>query len=237
MNEIHEITYDGKTYKVYEPTLDLWSELMNAQLWDNDFELAITLISWITGLSREEIAKASAISIINAADGLIDYYTTQSSVFYDTFEYNGKRYKFIDLPNLSFGEFIDIDELLQKPQSEKNKRLNELMSLLYREIDDNGDYLDYDINRIKKTAMDFRKLPIKYLNGSLVFFYNIRNILDGNIRFSLTSKIWWKVKWIVLKKRIKTLSAGSLQSLLSPWKILQKWKKSLRKTILNVLTS
>jgi len=237
MDEIHEITYNGKTYKVYEPTLDLWSALMTEQTWNNDFELAVTLISWITGLTPEEIQKASASSIINAADGIVEYYKNQSSSFYETFTFNDKTYKFIDLPNLSFGEFIDIDELLQKPQAEKNKRLNELMALLYREIDEKGNYLDYDINRIKKTAMDFRKLPIKYLNGSLVFFYNIKNILDGNIRFSLKSKIYWKIKLQELKKWVKMVSGGSLRLYHSLKRTLLKWKSSSIKIISKPLTS
>ena len=228
MEEIHEITYNGKTYVVTEPTIDIWSALMTQQTWKDDFELAVTLLSWVTGLLPEEINQASASSIINAADGLVEYYLSQSKIFYETFEFNGKNYKFIDLPNLSFGEFIDIDELLQKPLSEKNAKLHELMALLYREVDDKGEYLEYDIRRIKDTSIEFKKLPIKYMNGSLVFFYNIKNILDGNIRYSLTQPIWWKVNWILLKKRIKTLSVGSVLLSLSPKRILRKLKSSLK---------
>ena len=234
MEEIHQIEYNGKTYKVYEPTLDVWSALMTEQSWSNDFELAVTLIAWITGLTEDEVKQASATSIINAADGIIDYYTNQSAKFYETFTFNQKNYKFIDIPNLTFGEFIDIDEFLIKEESQKNARLNELLALLYREVDEKGNYLPYDVNRIKQVSEDFRKLPIKYLNGALVFFSTIESMLQKNTRLYLYQKIWWIWKYRMLKIRVKRitkiLSAGIVQLYLwlrIAYLISTKWFKKI----------
>ena len=209
MEELHEIQYDGKTYKVYEPTIDIWSQLMVEKMFSTDFELALTLLSYVTGLSLDEIKQADAKSIINAADGLIEYYTGQGERFYETFEFNGKKFRFIDIPSLSFGEYIDIDDLLKLPETERHRRLNELLALLYREVDENGDYLPYDIKRIKDTALTFKKLPIKYLNSSLVFFYSINNILNGNIRYSFYQKEWWMIKIRVIKRKVKRVLDGT----------------------------
>ena len=228
--EIHQITYDGKKYTVYEPTLDIWQELTLKQTWSSDFELAVTLISWITGLTEEEVNSASARSIINAADGIVEYYTNQSHEFYETFTFNEKKYKFIDIPNISFAEYIDIDDILNKQTSDRIKNLNVLMALFYRELDEDGNYLPYDIERVKKTALTFKKLPIKYLQGSSVFFYHIDNILSKNIRFYFPTRIWFKLQKNLMKRRIKTLSAGIRQSSLLPGKIYlrcQRWLKSI----------
>jgi len=228
MEELHQIIYDGKVYKVYEPTIDVWSALMTEQSWSSDFDLGITLISWITGLTEEEVREASASSIINAAEGIIEYYTNQTKNFYENFEFNNKTYKFIDIPNLTFGEFVDIDEFLQKTESEKNKRLHELMSLLYREIDDKGNYLPYDIQRIKETAEEFRKLPIKYLNGALVFFSIIETISQRNIQLYFYQRDWWKLQLRMLKRRTLIRSVGIPQLiswLKTIYLIFQKWFK------------
>jgi hypothetical protein len=232
MDAIHEIKYDGKTYNVYEPTLDVWQQLILHQQFDDDFELAVHLLSWVTGLTTEDIAEADARSIINAADGLVEYYVNQSEKFHETFNFAGKNYKFIDLPNLTFGEYVDIDDILQKGDSERTKNLNLLMALLYREIDEKGNYLPYDINRIKKTAEDFKQLPIKYLKGASVFFYLIETTLLENTRFYIHQKIWWQLRKRMIQKRIKEIGGGIQSSYRSLEKTFYTWKRSLKKTML-----
>jgi len=228
MKEKHRIKYDGKTYEIHEPTLDVWQMLLLQKAWSDDFELALELLSWTTGIPLDDIKTADASSIINAADGIVEYYTTQSEKFHETFEFNGKTYKFIDLPNISFGEYIDIDDILQKADSERTKNLNLLMALLYREVDEKGDYMKYDIESIKKTAETFKKLPIKYLKGASVFFYHIENMLSENTRFYIHQKQWWMLQKRLLIKRIKTLSAGIKRlshSLMKTFSKLKKWLK------------
>ena len=208
MKELHEIEYDGKVYTVHEPTLDVWSQLTRLKGLESDMETAITIIGWVTGLTDEQIAKANAASILTAAEGIIDYYVTQSSKFYESFEFNGKTYKFIDLANMTFGEFIDIDDFLNKPDTERKMKLNELMALLYREVNEKGKYLPYDIDRIKDTAQEFKKLPLKYFNGSMAFFFAIETILRANTPYYFLSKYWMIQKMANLKRKIKTLLVG-----------------------------
>lgn len=231
---IHEIEYDGKSYTIQEPTLEMWANLMTQKDFDTDFELAMRLISMATGLNEEELREASAGSVYGAADGLIEYYSTQDKTYHESFEFNGKKYKFVNLSQLSFGEFVDIDDLTSKPEVERLKNLHKLMALLYREVDEKGNYLNYDLSRIDKTAEEFKKLPVKYFNGALFFFYVIELTLLGNIRFSIRQKEWWKLMMFRAGIKIKTLLDGIVSYITWPVRISSIYLKSLKSTILNV---
>lgn len=234
---IHEIEYDGKSYTVQEPTLEMWANLMTQKDFDTDFELALRLLEMATGLDQDKLREASAGSIYGAADGLIDYYSTQDNKYHEFIDFNGKKYRFVSLGELTFGEFIDIDDLISKPEVEKMKNLHMLMALLYREVDAKGDYLNYDLSRIKQTAEEFKKLPVKYLNGALFFFYVIELILSRNIRFSIRQKEYWKLKMFRLGIKTKTLLDGIVLFITWPVRIFSRFRKWFKSTTLNVLIS
>ena len=172
------IKYNGKTYTVGEPTLDVYMAIQKEIDYASDLELAINLLSWITGLRDEEIKEADAYTIITAAEGIIQYYNSIEGKFYETFEFNGKSYKFIDLKGMSFGEYVDIDTFLQKPTSEKQGKLHELMAMLYREVNEKGEYKPYNAQEVKERAMEFKTLPLKYFNGALFFFSQYRQYVS-----------------------------------------------------------
>ena len=205
------IKYNGKTYTVGEPTLDVYMAIQKEIDYASDLELAINLLSWITGLRDEEIKEADAYTIITAAEGIIQYYNSIEGKFYETFEFNGKSYKFIDLKGMSFGEYVDIDTFLQKPTSEKQGKLHELMAMLYREVNEKGEYKPYNAQEVKERAMEFKTLPLKYFFGSLVFFYNIANMsLSPTLLFSVRQKM------VKIWETIKTRLGGMLR--LSTWR-------------------
>ena len=231
MEVIHEIKYDGKTYKVHEPTIDIWQELMVKQEWSTDFELAISILSWVTGLSKEEIRQADTRSIINACDGIIEYFTSQGDDFYESFTLGDRKYKFIDLPNMTFGEYVDIDDILQKPISERYKLLSTLMALLYRELDEDGNYVEYNIENIKENALRFRKLPMKYVKGSTVFFYHMESMLDENTPFYIHQKTWWILQSRLIRRRVKTVLGGIQQYIVSVGKTFLIWTRWLKKVL------
>ena len=229
MEVINKVKYDGKVYPVTEPTIEVWTSIMTASEFDTDIDLGVKVISWITGLEEREIEKADAQSVLSTSEGIIQYYLSQSDKFYTEFSFNDKTYKFIDLKGMTFGEFIDIDDILGKPDVERRKRLNEVMALFYREVDDKGNYLDYDVERIRRTAEEFKRLPVKYLNGALVFFYHIRNTLERNTRLSLERQARIQRQ----KERIQKVITGVGTRLSSLWltKGLIKWTTWLRRTI------
>lgn len=211
----HRINYNGKTYTVSEPTLDVYMALQKEIDYASDMELAVSLIGWVTGLDDSEIKEADAYSIMSVAEHLIEYYNESGKKFYETFEFLGKTYKFLDMKGMTFGEYIDIDTFLQKPNSYKQTRLNELMAMLYREVDENGKQKPYNVEEIKANGDLFRKLPLKYFNGCLVFFYHIGNMSLKPTRLFLLRQMITRTYW-KMSQIIKTRLGGMVRLL--PWR-------------------
>jgi hypothetical protein len=223
------VKYKGKSYEINEPTIEDWSRIMVLQEWSDEREFSTILLSQITGLSQEEIENADYQEILDAAQTISKYFLTESTDFKNEFEFNGKKYKFLDLPNLKFGEFIDIDGFLTKPVVEKKKEMNLLMALLYREVDEKGEYLPYDSSKVQLRAEEFKKLPVKYVNGASSFFLRLDKILRGNIKLSFWSRMTMTVRMIYLLVKFLALivfGVGSVLLLRLPTKILQRWTKS-----------
>jgi hypothetical protein len=153
---------------------------------------------------------------------------SESKKFYNEFEFDEIKYRFIDLTNLTFGEFIDVDSFLSKTAEERKKEMNLLMAMLYREVDENNKLTEYDSNKIQVRAERFKKLPVKYVNGASSFFLRIEKILQGNIRPSLWSQVRMKMKMgLMLGKLIVSLNIGVGLARLYNWRtrILTKLKK------------
>lgn len=209
-----QINYGGKTYKVEEPSIETWSKLILLQEWTDEREFAIRLLSFITGLSEEEIENSDVMEVLQAASDLSKYLMVESKSFHSEFEFNGVKYKFLDLTNMTFGEFIDLDTFLTKSEVDKKKELNLFMAMLYREVDNDGNYKPYNSNEMIKRAEVFKKLPVKYVNGATTFFLRTEKILLSNTKTSLWQKLKLMIKAIwTLKKLIVSTSigVGSLQ--------------------------
>lgn len=223
------VKYKGKSYLINEPTIEDWSRIMMLQEWSDEREFSTILLSQITGLSQEEIENADYQEILDAAQTISQYFLVESSEFKNEFEFNDKTYRFLDLPNLKFGEFIDIDGFLTKPVVEKKKEMNLLMAMLYREVDEDGNYLAYDSSKVQLRAEEFKKLPVKYVNGASSFFLRLGKISQGNTTLSFWSRVKMMTRMIYLSvKFLLLISFGVGSALLSrlPMKILQKLTKS-----------
>ncbi len=175
------IEYNGKDYKISEPTINLWNKLnLLKDLYDSEQEYLILVISLMTGLDRENILKASWSSIQDAGEYLTDYLLKQTNDFYNEFEFQGTKYRFIDLKNITFGEFIDLDSYLQQPPSKRMSELHTLMAFLYREVGSDGKIEPYDGSKVEPRAELFKFLPVKYLNGAMRFFLTLEVLLEKN---------------------------------------------------------
>ena len=90
-------------------------------------------------------------------------------------EIDGKRYGFHpNLKDITFGEFVDLDNYLENPL----KNLHKVMGVLYREItfEKKGKYTieEYDSLKALKNAELFKdNLSIGTVNGAAAFFLNI----------------------------------------------------------------
>jgi hypothetical protein len=205
--EQHFIKYDGKEYLVAEPTIMVWNKLSGAQTLQDEEAFRYTLISTATGLDEEQIKQADWLDVFKVSEYLTDYYMVQSPRFYNHFIFNETLYKFIDLENLTFGEFIDIDSFLSQPTSYRIGNMNMLMALLYRETDEDGKLVKYDASKVADRAQAFKLLPSKYLQGAIFFFGTLENILSVLMKQSLIQRKLRLMKLKVKGKMINLLSS------------------------------
>lgn len=213
--ETHYIEYEGKEYKIQEPTIELWNRINVMKDLTDDKDFNLYLISIVTGLSIEQLKEADWEGVYEAAHSLADYFLGENAEkFYKDFEFNGQKYGFIDLNNLTFGEFIDIDEFLSRPLAKRNGELNLLMALLYREIGDDGKVVKYDATKVEERALLFKFLPVKYLRGSMSFFLRLENILQKSTRSSFHRKMY-QMKWWINRtsRRVSRVFGGGIQHL------------------------
>jgi hypothetical protein len=218
--EKHKISYGGKDYEVIEPTIELWGKLASLQDWTDETEFAIILISHMTGLSKEDIQKSNWHDVLTVSQNISNHLLHESKQFHKEFEFEGQKYKFIDLPNLTFGEFIDIDTFLSKPEMERRREMHLLMALLYRE--------DGVVSDTMLRAERFKQLPVKYVNGASTFFLRIEKISQGSSQLSLLSRMKMRMMMtLIVVKLVVSASIGVGLALLSTWrkKILPRWMK------------
>lgn len=221
--------FKGKFYELKEPSIELWNRLMSIKDWTDEVEFSVKLISELCNLTEEEVKNNDWEVMIELSKSLSNYILQDSKKFHKEFEFEGQKYRFIDLPNLTFGEFIDIDTFLNKPTNERLKDTHLLMAMFYREVDDNGKLFPYDGSQLEKRAEKFKKLPIKYVNGSSTFFLLTEKILRKS---SLTSSkkgmtIKTIIKMMMTIPRSVLFGVGLIRSRNSQMKTLQKLRQSL----------
>jgi len=222
------IEYQGNDYELKPLTIETWNAVQIAGDLQEGYEFIVNLISMMTGISQEDVLKAKRKEIDKAFQYVQEYITQKENRFYSDFEFQGKKYKFIDLDNLTFGEFIDLDTFLQKSEVERKKELNLLMALLYRETDDKGVIRPYNGLEVKERAESFKNLDMKYVQGALLFFSTFVSILRKNTHLSSTSKMILKVRLMILRSFLNFgVGMGRLYySLKKTFLKLTKWLKN-----------
>lgn len=214
----HKITYNEKEYVIPEPSIALWVKLDLYKDILSEEKFILKIIEESTGLKEEEIRKADWFDIVQVANGLTEMLLEIKDKFHPEFEFKGQKYRFIDLPNLTFGEFIDIDSFLQKNEAERKSQLNFLMALFYRDVDENGKISVYDGKKTQERAELFKELPVKYVNGAMSFFLRLEQTLQKpSVKFLLQLK-WWRMKKSFKKQKKKVFrSIGAGLASLRPW--------------------
>lgn len=222
--------HKGKFYELNEPSIELWNKLMGIKDWTDEAEFSIKLISELCNLTEEEIKQRPWDEIIEVSKSLSNYILQDAKKFYKEFEFAGEKYKFIDLPNLTFGEFIDIDTFLNRPSNERLKDTHLLMAMFYREVDEKGNILPYDSSKLESRSEKFKKLPVKYVNGSSTFFLLLEKELHKNSLTYSKSKLKMMMRGILMlmtSPRLVLSGVGLIRSRNSQTKTLLKLKQSL----------
>jgi len=196
-----KFNYKNKEYTVDEPTVEMWSKLVLLQEWTDEREFCVKLLSFSTGLTEEEIENSDYMEVVKISNEISTFLNQDGDKFYNEFSFNNKNYRFLDLPNLTFGEFIDIDTYLTKEPHERKKDMPLLMAMLYRELDENGNYKPYNSKELQLKAEEFKKLPVRFVRGSTNFFFHLGKTLSGNFQasFWVRLKLMAKMIWILVK--------------------------------------
>jgi len=231
--EKHYIVFDEKEYEVPEPTIELWNQLNTLKDLGTERDFILTLISLTTGLSVEDIEQANWEGVYETSKYLSEYFLEQGDRFYNEFEFQGKQYRFMDLENMTFGEWIDIDSFLSQEQSKRQANMNMLMALLYREVGADGKIIPYNGVDVKDRAIIFKRLPVKYLRGSVGFFLRLGNILRASSRSSLT-RWMFQMKWRI-KRHLRAFGGGMRLLYIYLMRTFYRCRKSLKNLSLRSL--
>ncbi len=175
------LTLNDKDYlipqKWTEVSLGSYQKFTEATTDETDEHTAnLNAISALIGVPMEVLEKCKK----NDIDQVIEVLGKLTEVVPNTtlnliVEIDGKRYGFHpNLKDITFGEFVDLDNYLENPL----KNLHKVMGVLYREItfEKKGKYTieEYDSLKALKNAELFKdKLSIGTVNGAAAFFLNI----------------------------------------------------------------
>lgn len=164
----HIIEYNGNKYPVKEPTIRTWTEMMRLRDVLDEGELFIKVIELTTGLSREDILAADATQVKQVGEQVLGIMSNSNKKVVNTFTHQEVEYEFLDISNLTFGQFIDIDTFLSKDENYRKQNLNELAAYMY--IEKGTKYGERNIQHRIKQMED---LPMKYMEGAVFFLLNI----------------------------------------------------------------
>jgi hypothetical protein len=199
------IEYKGKKYPIKEPTIKMWSEVMKLQGIMDEQDMFVKVIELTTGLSKDEIISANAKEISDVGKLVFNFLNQQDKTVVNEFNHNGKEYQFLDMDDISFGQFVDIDTFLTKEQNYRIQNMNELAAYLYIEKGTN-----YGDTKIKQRIQDFETLPVKYLEGSVFFLLSLAKASEGIITIYSQSKLLWMM--MKIKIVLHLIGAGIQQS-------------------------
>ena len=182
------IEYKNKKYEVKEPTIANWSNVMNLKDLLDEQDLYIKMIEEITGLSKEEIMEIPASQVYNVGDTLFQYINQTQKQLHQQIEFKGITYNVIDIHNISFGQFVDIDTFLSKDEAYRIANLSELAAYIYTETG-----TKYGDKPFGPKIELFKELPMKYVEGSLFFLLSSGKALRQLTTLYSKSRLMWEM--------------------------------------------
>ena len=199
------VEHNGKRYEVKEPTIKIWGELMNKRELYEAHEFYMRIIEMSTGIPYTELEQAPADEVLKTGDLVYRFINQDQKKIYPKIEHNGKNYTFIDVSDMSFGQFIDIDTFLGKDETYRLQNLNELAAYFYVE-----EGTKYGETNIKKRIKEFEELPVKFVEGAIFFLLSSARASAGITKIYSQSKLLYLM--MNLKIVFHLIGAGIQQS-------------------------
>ena len=221
-----------ENYNLKDLTITDWAEIMKLKgLLDED-EIEIKIIEFVTGLTRDELVAMDKENLSLLSNSIAQWNNRYEKMTFDTMVHKEQEYRLVDVNNISFGQFIDIDTFMGQPENYRLTNLNELAAYLYVEVID-GKPIEYSDSNFNKRIEDMKDLPVKYIDGALFFLLGSGKELRKPTRIFSRKEWKWRMKKMTMKEKIKHLVSigGGIQ------RLVLSQKTTLRKltTLLNSL--
>ena len=129
--ETIQVELNKKKYTIEEPTIQLWSSIMKFKDILDEEELYIKMIAEVLGITREEVLKSNTTDIIKVGDFIYSFINQEGKKLFKQIEFKGTKYNIVDINNISFGQYVDIDTFLRKDEGYRVTNLNEVAAYLY----------------------------------------------------------------------------------------------------------
>lgn len=197
--ETIQVELNKKKYTIEEPNIQLWSNVMKFKDLLDDEELYIKMISEVLGITRDEVLSADTTEIIEIGDYVYSFINKESKKLFKQIDFKGEKYNLVDVNNISFGQYVDIDTFLRKDEGYRIANLNELAAYLYTE-----EGVVYTNSNIKLRIEEFKTLPIKYVEGAIFFLLNLARASQELTQLYSQSKLMW----MIMKTKITLMLIG-----------------------------
>ena len=183
-----QFSINGTTYFFHDISLRKYNAIKPFLL-EETTQNKLQILSILTDCPVEELRKLSydkwAI-LWDEAIFHITFYTSADGIE-PRFEFNGVEYALSNIEDISIGEFIDIDLLLQSNGNDKT--LAHLAAILYRpvvkKLKHKLEIAAYDPEECQYRAEEFLDIPIRYIKSANAFFLTSALALQKNLLDSL----------------------------------------------------
>lgn len=184
---------------------------------DSEFTRQKT-IEIFCGVDLKSLLQISISDVNSISEHLNNLFTTKPDLSIEI-DINGTRFGFIpNLENMSYGEFIDLDEYLKDVSTWHNA-----LAVLYRPITNRIKQL-YSIEPYEtseKYAEQMKQLPFSIAYGAVLFFYDLRNELLNASMDYLEKLQPQQEEDLVKRLNLPNGGAGLVQYMRSQMEILQ----------------
>ena len=176
-------------------TLEKWLKLIDYTTKSKTHE-ALSMISELSDIPKKIIRQLEIADVVSILNQLTKIQNEKDTSLKNVIEINNVKYGFHpDLNSLTLGEYADLETYLSK---DTEKYMPEIMAILYRPIEEEGDNDIYTIEaydgNIRLRAEQMKQMSAEQVQSALVFFYNIVSVSLMIMQLYLTEQVKEKKK-------------------------------------------
>lgn len=222
-----------------EVSFGLWEEFqmfLDRKLDENDkfsYDSMIDIMSLITGISREDFLEQSKhfFELIFSSIKFLFEDELSKIKIKNELIISGEKYIIDDNPNISFGQWIDRDAVLENYPS--NQKLSAMLAVMLIPEKNQG---KYNSNEVEKRQAEIKKMCVKDVYPLLAFFLTKKKLLQECL---VAYSMGVEVLYLRIQELETWLKNGGGSTSFMSWrrKIIQKWMPYLKSEYSKSLTT